>query len=107
MKKQRYQQFIERYEQFNERYSRTVGFRYSEPTIEFELEVESSEDFNPKDVISFLDSKRVKHDIDIIDGNYMKLTITVYNEKEIDTIINQMIERFHLNTNKIGVLKLN
>ena len=98
---------LQKWEQFNERYSRAVGFRYSEPTIEFELEVESSDRFDPESVTEFFKRKRVKADIDIIDGDYMKVTILVYNEKEINTIIDQMIEKFHLNTNKIGLVKTN
>jgi len=107
MKLQRYQQFIESYKHFNERYSRTVGFRYSEPTIKFDLEVESTDRIDHKKVVEFFKNKRVKNDINIIDDSYMTVAIYVYNEKEINTIIDQMIQEFSLKTDRIHLSKSN
>lgn len=43
---------ISNWEKFNERYTRTVGFRYSDPTIMIKIEANSVGKIDPKKLIN-------------------------------------------------------
>ena len=79
-------------------YSRTLGFRYSEPTIKYQVDF----DFSDKTLFKFDLSQDIREALsefdvkceDVIkhDEGY-SMIISVFNEKEVDSIIDQFIKQ--------------
>jgi len=76
-------------------YSRTLGFRYSEPTMRFQIDF----DFSDKTLFKYDLSEDIEEALNAIDVKYegvMKhetgysAIILIFNEKEIDSIIDQL-----------------
>ena len=108
-----------------EEYTRTMGFRYSEPTIEVMIQiptiykseenklVDGSVEETIKDILS-KDNVKIKSFETIFDKeiereeesesgireNLSSVSILVYNEKEIDSIIENLVARL---LNKYGI----
>lgn len=87
----------------NEFYERTIGFRYSEPQEKFKFVSAFSGEINQSDISNILAHYDVKHDniellekseIVELDGDIIEVNglltfdLFVYNEKEIDSIVN-------------------
>ena len=74
-----------------ERYTRTVGFRYSEPNIRFNLEASAEEPIDVDRLEKTLNKNKVKFEIVNIEDDYLSINIYVYNEKEIHSIVEKII----------------
>ncbi len=97
---------ILKYEEFNERYTRTVGFRYSKPTIHFQITAESNEKIPVKFLLKFLNDQRIDHKDLLVDDNYFDVKLSLYNEKELPTIIDQLTDMFNLKSNLTRIKQL-
>jgi hypothetical protein len=83
---------------------RTIGFRYSEPTLGFLISCYYSGDIKEEDISDVLDNLNIKFDsIDITDefgtletehglievNGVISFNIIIYNEKEIEAILDE------------------
>lgn len=77
-----------------EEYTRTVGFRYSEPTLKFQVDFDfddaSLEEYDlSKDIkLGFADTETKCDSVTRHDNGY-SVIISVYNEKELDSVIEE------------------
>lgn len=75
-------------------YKRTVGFRYSEPFLNYKigLSISNTGVLKVDDISEFLKSIRVKFDNISVFSDGMLIDISVYNKYEIDSIITDLID---------------
>jgi hypothetical protein len=75
-----------------EEYTRTMGFRYSEPSIEILIQIPSVDDGLAEIINSVLDEDNVSvKEVNFVDGAY-DVVVLVYNEKEIGAIVDNLLD---------------
>ena len=83
-----------------EEYTRTVGFRYSEPTLKFQIDFDFDDetleqyDLSNDIKLAFVDSD-TKCDSVIRHDNGYSVIISIYNEKELDSVIEEFSKFMH------------
>mgnify|MGYP006055001903 FL=1 len=83
-----------------EEYTRTVGFRYSEPTLKFQIDFnftdETLDQYDLSDDIklAFADSDTKCDSVNRHDNGYSAI-ISIYNEKELNSVIEEFEKFMH------------
>jgi hypothetical protein len=95
-------------------YKRTIGFRYSEPTLIYGIRLKSDTSihtFDEQDVKTYL--KEILVDVKLVEiqNEYIGVKISIYNRKELSGIIDDLVlflsEEFGCNIIDVKIIKTN
>lgn len=74
---------------------RTIGFRYSEPTMGFKIKFDYEGDLSSNIMKSVLDNVDVKFENIEITNNKLEIDIFIYNERELESIVESIIRKLN------------